>query len=131
MDKNMMKLDEKISNMLLQMGATPNLSGYHYLKEGIIIVLMKNSSLKGIMDIYGHIAQHFDSNTGRVERNIRNLIDIIWALNRINVINECLGVRVFNSVEKPTNGQFIYIFADRLSRQFFFNEDGDCFIIGW
>lgn len=125
MDYEIVKLNERVSNMLLQMGASPDLLGFRYLKDGVMIALKKHGKIKSIIkDLYGKIAECNDSTAQSVERTIRHTIEIIWNKGRIDVINKCFGVTIFNKIEKPTNGQFLMILAEKVSREFYFNEDG-------
>lgn len=126
MDKNLILLESTISSILLRMGATPNLSGYRYLKEAIIITLMKHGKIDSIMkDLYGVIAENNKVPVQRVERNIRHTVNIIWDIGKSEDIKSTLGVSDFGKHEKPTSGQFIILFAEKMSREFYYDHEGE------
>ena len=49
-----------------------------------------------------------------MERAIRHAIEVAWNRGRIENINGILGVRAYVGAEKPTNGEFIALVADKM-----------------
>ena len=49
-----------------------------------------------------------------MERAIRHAIEVAWNRGRIESINNILGVRAYIGAEKPTNGEFIALVADKM-----------------
>ncbi|MBP5662561.1 MAG: sporulation initiation factor Spo0A C-terminal domain-containing protein, partial [Clostridia bacterium] len=49
----------------------------------------------------------------KVERAIRHAIEVAWTRGKIESINEIFGFRVYGRNDKPTNGEFIALIADR------------------
>ena len=52
-----------------------------------------------------------------VERAIRHAIEVAWSRGRIDTLNRAFGCRVAIPEEKPTNGEFIALVADKLSME--------------
>ncbi|HBG76471.1 MAG TPA: sporulation transcription factor Spo0A, partial [Clostridiales bacterium] len=53
----------------------------------------------------------------KVERAIRHSIDVAWNRGRVENINQLFGYKVYDKNDKPTNGEFIALIADKLSME--------------
>ena len=49
-----------------------------------------------------------------MERAIRHAIEVAWNKGKIENINQIFGVKVYSGNEKPTNGEFIALVADKM-----------------
>jgi len=49
-----------------------------------------------------------------VERAIRHAIEVAWSRGKIENINNFLGYNIYTNNDKPTNGEFIALMADKL-----------------
>ena len=66
-------------------------------------------------ELYPGVAKRFDTSASKVERAIRHAIEVAWNRGRIDHINEIFGYHVFTKQDKPTNGEFIALVADKLT----------------
>ena len=57
--------------------------------------------------LYPQVAAQLDTTAGRVERAIRNLIEVTWARGNEEVLNYYFGNIVTSEKAKPTNSEFI------------------------
>ena len=64
--------------------------------------------------LYPSIGEKYQTTASKVERAIRHAIEVAWNRGRIESINNILGVRAFVGKEKPTNGEFIALVADKM-----------------
>ena len=64
--------------------------------------------------LYPDIASIYNSTSSRVERAIRHAIEVAWNRGKIENINGLFGIKVYNTNEKPTNGEFIALVADKM-----------------
>lgn len=64
--------------------------------------------------LYPSIGEKYQTTASKVERAIRHAIEVAWNRGRIDNINNILGVRAFMGTEKPTNGEFIALVADKM-----------------
>ena len=64
--------------------------------------------------LYPAIAEKFDTSASKVERAIRHAIEVAWNRGKIENINSIFGLKVYTSNEKPTNGEFIALVADKM-----------------
>ena len=66
-------------------------------------------------ELYPGIARKFGTTSSKVERAIRHAIEVAWNRGRIDALDEAFGKNVCSLADKPTNGEFIALVADRLS----------------
>ena len=64
--------------------------------------------------LYPKIGEKFSTSASKVERAIRHAIEVAWNRGRIETINSMLGIRAYVGNEKPTNGEFIALIADKM-----------------
>jgi two-component system, response regulator, stage 0 sporulation protein A len=108
-------LDEEISSIFLSIGIPAHIKGYQFLREAVKMVVndaeLINSITKGL---YPGVAHRFNTTSSKVERAIRHAIEVAWMRGRIENINIIFGYNVYNKNDKPTNGEFIALVADRM-----------------
>lgn len=108
-------LDEKITSIFLSIGIPAHIKGYQFLREGIKMVIEHPETISSITKVlYPGIAAHFDTTPSKVERAIRHAIEVAWTRGRIENINDIFGYNIYSKNDKPTNGEFIALIADRL-----------------
>lgn len=108
-------LDERISNIFVSVGIPAHIKGYQFLREGIKLAVDNPPIINSITKVlYPTIAKKFDTTSSKVERAIRHAIEVAWNRGKIENINSLFGIRVYSSQEKPTNGEFIALLADKM-----------------
>ena len=108
-------LDERISSIFVSVGIPAHIKGYQFLREGIKLAVDNPAIINSITkSLYPTIAQRYETSASKVERAIRHAIEVAWNRGRIENINSLFGVKVYSSSEKPTNGEFIALLADKL-----------------
>lgn len=108
-------LDEKITAVFLSVGIPAHIKGYHYLREAIRMVFYNPELIGRITkELYPGIAKRFGTTPSKVERAIRHAIEVSWTRGKIENINKLFGFNVYGKNEKPTNGEFIALVADKL-----------------
>ena len=108
-------LDEKISNIFLTVGIPAHIKGYQFLREAIKMAIEKPEIVSSITkELYPSIAEKFQTSSSKVERAIRHAIEVAWNRGKIENINSIFGIKVYNQNEKPTNGEFIALVADKM-----------------
>ena len=109
------KLDEKISKIFINVGIPPHIKGYSFLREGVKMAVAEPDIINNITKkLYPKISEKFETTPSKVERAIRHAIEVAWNRGRIDSINNILGVRAYIGAEKPTNGEFIALVADKM-----------------
>lgn len=108
-------LDEKITAVFLVVGIPAHIKGYHYLREAIRMVYYRPELMNRITkELYPGIARHFATSASKVERAIRHSIEVAWTRGKIENINQLFGYNIYSKNDKPTNGEFIALVADKL-----------------
>ncbi len=108
-------LDERISKIFISVGIPPHIKGYQYLREGVKMAVNDPDVINNITKkLYPKIGEKYDTSASKVERAIRHAIEVAWNRGRIESINTMLGIRAFIGNEKPTNGEFIALIADKM-----------------
>ena len=109
-------LDERLGSLFLTIGIPAHIKGYHYLRCGIKMVIEQPDMINRITkELYPSIAKHFGTSASKVERAIRHAIEVAWNRGRVDTLNRAFGCRVCTPEDKPTNGEFIAMLADKLS----------------
>ncbi len=109
------QLDERITNIFITVGIPAHIKGYQFLREAIKMAIDTPEIINSITKkLYPSIADKFDTSASKVERAIRHAIEVAWNRGKIENINNLFGVRVYGNNEKPTNGEFIALVADKM-----------------
>lgn len=108
-------LEEKISNIFITVGIPAHIKGYQFLREAIKMAIEKPEIINSITkSLYPSIAERFTTSSSKVERAIRHAIEVAWNRGKIENINNIFGIKVYSQNEKPTNGEFIALVADKM-----------------
>ena len=108
-------LDERITGVCLTGGIPAHIKGYQFLREGIKMAVENPGIINSITKkLYPSIAVKYDTTPSKVERAIRHAIEVSWNRGKIENINSLFGLKVYASREKPTNGEFIALVADKM-----------------
>lgn len=106
----------EITNTLKELGVSPMLKGYAYLREAIGLVMdnpdLLNRSITKIL--YPTIAKTYKTTTPRVERGIRFAIERAYDRANISFMKEVFNYTISSYKGKATNGEFIATVADYL-----------------
>lgn len=108
-------VDEKISNIFISVGIPAHIKGYQFLREAIKLTIEDPNIINSITKrLYPAIAEKFDTSASKVERAIRHAIEVAWSRGKIDNINMIFGLKIYNPNEKPTNGEFVALIADKI-----------------
>lgn len=111
-------LDEKLSSLFLTIGIPAHIKGYQFLREAVKMVIETPDIINRITkELYPGIGRRFNTTASKVERAIRHAIEVAWSRGRIDTLNRAFGCKVASKEDKPTNGEFIAMIADKLSME--------------
>lgn len=99
------------AKMIKQQGGK---TGGETLEERIANLFLTVGIPAHIKELYPGIAHRFGTTSSKVERAIRHAIEVAWNRGRIDALDEAFGKNVCALDDKPTNGEFIALVADRL-----------------
>lgn len=109
------EIEEKITNIFITVGIPAHIKGYQFLREAIKLAMENPDIINSITKkLYPSIAERFDTSASKVERAIRHAIEVAWNRGKIENINNIFGLTIYTSNEKPTNGEFIALVADKM-----------------
>ena len=108
-------IDERITSVFLTVGIPAHIKGYQYLRAAIKLVMKDEALINRITrELYPRVAEQFGTSASKVERAIRHAIEVAWTRGKIENINRLFGYQIYTKNEKPTNGEFIALVADKL-----------------
>lgn len=110
--------EDIVQEMLKNIGVPAHLKGHRYLQEAILWVDRKPDILGAMTKkLYPGVADACATTPTRVERAIRNAIEIAWARGDMDVIEAYFGATVLSHRGKPTNSECIATLANRLAKE--------------
>ena len=105
--------EQKVVEALFKIGVPEHCIGYGLLKTAIILVIQDKSLIENMMSgLYPAIANKHSSTVSRVERNIRNVIQIIWNRGNIDYLSDIFGNTIHSRKGTPNNSHFIATVAN-------------------
>lgn len=108
-------MDKQISKIFVAIGIPPHIKGYQYLRTAIKMCIKDTNIISAITKrLYPDVAKEYDTTPSKVERAIRHAIEVCWNRGKIDNINNLFGSQVFTKNDRPTNGEFIALLADKL-----------------
>ena len=108
-------LEQRITDIFMTVGIPAHIKGYQFLREAIKMAIDSPDIINSITKrLYPEVAERFETSPSKVERAIRHAIEVAWNKGKIENINSIFGVKVYSSTEKPTNGEFIALVADKM-----------------
>lgn len=108
-------IEERITNIFITIGIPANINGYHFLRDAIKLAVGDYKIISNITkELYPKVAARFDTSPYKVERGIRHAIEVAWNKGKIININSIFGLTVYEINEKPSNGEFIALLADKM-----------------
>ena len=109
-------VDEQVTNLFLTFGIPAHIKGYHYLREAVRMALAEPDVMGRITkELYPGIAPQVrhhrqQGRTRHAPRHRRGLEP-----GRLDAVNSMYGYKVLSADDKPTNGEFIALIADKVS----------------
>ncbi len=108
-------VDARITEVLHKIGVPPHIKGFQYIREAIQMVYEDSNCLNKVTKvIYPGIAEKFDTTASRVERAIRNAIEISVNRGNSEYIESYFGHTLTGKKNKLTNSEFIALVAEKL-----------------
>lgn len=101
-----------ITNTIKELGINPSLSGYHYIRDAIGMMMDDMSLINAVTKkLYPTIAKKYKTTPQRVERAIRHAIATGWQKANHGMVVKLFGHSIGDK-DKPTNSEFIATIAD-------------------
>ena len=109
------KLEQYITRIMLDIGVPAHLKGYHYLRDAIMISGKDMQVVSSVTKLlYPTVAKRFKTTDQKVERAIRNAIEVSWERGNENTFEDLFGYSSTTGKTRPTNSEYIARIADKV-----------------
>jgi len=109
------ELERYITSIMLDIGVPAHLKGYHYLRDAILLSGRDMDVVSSVTKLlYPTIAKRFKTTDQKVERAIRNAIEVSWTRGNVETFEELFGYSVQSGKNRPTNSEYIARIADKI-----------------
>ena len=112
---NAVEMERSVSKMMLELGIPAHLRGDYYLREAVMLSV-EDMELVGSVTklLYPVIARSYKTTSQRVERAIRNAIEVSWERGNPAVFDDLFGFSRATQSPRPTNSEYIARIADKV-----------------
>lgn len=109
------EMEKYVTRIMLDMGVPAHLKGYHYLREAILLSEQDMEIVCSVTKLlYPAIAKRFHTTDQKVERAIRNAIEVSWSRGNLDTFEELFGYSADSGKGRPTNSEYIARIADKI-----------------
>ena len=109
------ELEKYITEIMLDVGVPAHLKGYHYLRDAILLSGRDMELVTSVTKLlYPTIARRFRTTDQKVERAIRNAIEVSWSRGNVDTFEKMFGYSALSGRTRPTNSEYIARIADKV-----------------
>lgn len=109
------ELERYITEIMLDIGVPAHLRGYHYLRDAILLSGRDMEVVSSVTKLlYPTIAKRFKTTNQKVERAIRNAIEVSWIRGNTETFEKMFGYSASSGRTRPTNSEYIARIADKV-----------------
>lgn len=109
------ELERYITDIMLDIGVPAHLKGYHYPRDAILLSGKDMEVVSSVTKLlYPTIAKHFKTTDQKVERAIRNAIEVSWSRGNTETFEKMFGYSALTGRTRPTNSEYIARIADKV-----------------
>ena len=109
------ELERYITDIMLDVGVPAHLKGYHYLRDAILLSGRDMEVVSSVTKLlYPAVAKRFKTTNQKVERAIRNAIEVSWERGNTETFERMFGYSAQEGRTRPTNSEYIARIADKI-----------------
>ncbi len=109
------ELESYITEVMLDIGVPAHLKGYYYLRYAIMMTGRDIEVVTSVTKLmYPVIAKKFKTTDQKVERAIRNAIEVSWLRGNAQTFEKLFGYSIQSGKNRPTNSEYIARIADKV-----------------
>lgn len=109
------ELERYVTRIMLDLGVPAHLKGYHYMREAILLSVEDIEAVSSVTKLlYPEIARIYRTTAQKVERAIRNAIEVSWTRGNCTMIEDLFGYSSKTGKGRPTNSEYIARIADKI-----------------
>ena len=105
-----------ISQILQQLGVPVSLSGFAYLREAVLLILMQKQApdVRSVNDIYEILSGEMGTTAFAAEHAMRHAIDSAWIRADPSALEQMFGDTICSDRSAPSNAAFLFRTADQI-----------------
>ena len=104
-----------VTKLMLDLGVPAHLKGYHYIRTAVLMAVDDMELVSSVTKLlYPDIAKEYKTTGQKVERAIRNAIEVSWQRGNIDAMERIFGFSAHTGKGRPTNSEYIARLADEL-----------------
>lgn len=112
---NDIDLEIYTTEVMLDIGVPAHLKGYYYLRDAIMMTEKDAEVVTSVTKMmYPAIARRYKTTDQKVERAIRNAIEISWNRGNAQTFVKLFGYSQQDGRPRPTNSEYIARVADKI-----------------
>ncbi|MCH5275131.1 MAG: sporulation initiation factor Spo0A C-terminal domain-containing protein [Lachnospiraceae bacterium] len=112
---NDIDLEIYTTEVMLDIGVPAHLKGYYYLRDAIMMTEKDAEVATSVTKLmYPAIAKRYKTTDQKVERAIRNAIEISWNRGNAQTFAKLFGYSLQDGRQRPTNSEYIARVADKI-----------------
>ena len=109
------ELERYITEIMLDIGVPAHLKGYQFLREAILLSGRDMEVVTSVTKLlYPTIARRFKTTDQKVERAIRNAIEVSGGRGNVQTFEKMFGYSASSGRTRPTNSEYIARIADKV-----------------
>nr|MBQ8252093.1 sporulation initiation factor Spo0A C-terminal domain-containing protein [Lachnospiraceae bacterium] len=113
-----------VTKLMLELGIPAHLKGYHYIRSAVLMTADDMELVTSITKLlYPDVAKEYQTTAQKVERAIRNAIEVSWVRGNMHAMEEVFGFSADQGKGRPTNSEYIARLADDVQLHFSDNPD--------
>lgn len=107
------ELEKTISDLMLELGIPAHLRGYQFLRSAVGMCV-EDMELVGSVTklLYPDLAKMYQTTDTKIERAIRNAIEVSWDRGNSDLFEELFGYTNTLEYTRPMNSEYIAVVAD-------------------
>jgi len=112
-------LERYVTKLMLELGIPAHLRGYQYVREAILRSHKDMELVASVTKLlYPEISKKYRATDQKVERAIRNAIEVSWNRGNSVLFQEIFGYSIEGGRNRPTNSEYIARVADKVRLDF-------------
>lgn len=106
-------VEENVTKVMLELGVPAHLRGYQYMRTAIAWCVEDMERVGSVTKLlYPELAKHYQTTSQKVERAIRNAVEVSWGRGNEELFDRLFGYSPADGNGRPTNSEYIGVIAD-------------------
>ena len=113
------EFERQISRFMLELGIPAHLRGYQFLRSAVLMCVQDMELVGSVTKLlYPDLARMYGTTAQKIERAIRNAIEVSWERGNSDIFEELFGYRNTSEYSRPTNSEYIATVADYIRLEY-------------